>query len=177
MKPRRWSALRAAVVAAMAVAVGSVAAGTPANADPIDDGGVAQIATARVGGIRYCIIPTSELRACGALPSPAGRYTFIARTCWSTQLLCYEIRTAQGECLYYDTGLNKIGYTTCATNLRFRWRIDELDAFGTVRLRPASHTSRCVVYDPARVPGYPYTFIEECSTRPASHTWLRLLRV
>lgn len=175
MKSRRWGALGAAFVTVVAVAVGSLATSTPANAELIDNGDVAQITTAQVGGVRYCIIPTSELRACDALPTPVGRYTFLARTCWSTQLRCYEIRTAQGECLYYDTGLNKIGYSVCSTSLRFRWRVTKLDASGAVRLWPASHTTRCVVYDPARLPDYPYTFIQECSSRPASHSWLKLL--
>ena len=116
------------------VVLGAVIPGTPAYADPIENGGVAQIATAPVGGVRYCMIPTSELRACSIAPVS---YTFIARTCWSTALLCYEIRTPQGECLYYDVELNKIGYTTCnATSLRFRWRIDEVNSFGTIRIRP-----------------------------------------
>jgi len=156
-------------------AVSVVGLSAPAHADPIQNGAVAQIVTAPINGVRYCVIPTGELRVCGSLPAPAWHYTFYARTCWSTALLCYEIRTAQGECLYYDTELSKIGYSSCSTSLRYRWRIDELNTFGTVRMRPASHTTRCVVYDPARLPGYPYTFIQECSSRPASHAWLRLL--
>jgi hypothetical protein len=124
--------------------------------------------------MRRCVIPTGELRGCPSAPA----YTFVAKTCWSTELLCYEIRTPWGECLYYDNTppLSKIGYRSCGpTSLTYRWRIDELNSAGTIRLRPASHTSRCVVYDPSRLGSYPYTFIEECSSRPESHTWLRLL--
>jgi hypothetical protein len=171
---RRRVLLPTLMTAAIAVGIGVAA---PAGAAPIENGGIAQIATQLVGGTRYCIIPTSELRACGVSPA-VSRYTFIARTCWSTGLLCYEIRTGQNECLYHDVELTKIGYSTnCgSTDLTYRWRIDELNSFGTVRMRPASHTSRCVVYDPARLPGYPYTFIQQCSSRPDSHAWLRLLR-
>ncbi len=172
MQSKKWLA---AIFAAV-VTVGVIAPSAPAYADPIGNGGVAQIATAAVNGVRYCAIPTGELRACATLTSPAGRYTFFARTCWSTALLCYEIRTSFGECLYHDIELTKIGYGSCNnTSLRYRWRLDEVNAFGTIRLRPASHTTRCAVYDPARLPAYPYTFIEECSSRPASHAWFRLL--
>jgi hypothetical protein len=143
MSSTKW---RTALATVAVVVLGVLIAPTPAYADPIENGGVAQIATAPVGGVRYCMIPTSELRACSVAPVS---YTFLSRTCWSTALLCYEIRTPQGECLYYDVELNKIGYTTCATSLRFRWRIDEVNTFGTIRIRPASHTSRCNVYDPA----------------------------
>jgi hypothetical protein len=176
MRFRRWRAALGAVVVAAGVAAAGLVAVNSASADPIEDGGAAKIATHAITKLRRCIIPTSELRGCPSVPA----YTFVARTCWSTELLCYEIRTSFGDCLYYDNTppLSKIGYGSCSsTSLRYRWRIDELDSAGAVRLRPASHTSRCVVYDPSRISQYPYTFIEECSSRPASHARLRLLRV
>lgn len=193
MKSRRLPAMLAGLVIAVGVATAGMVTASSASADPIENGAVAQIATQPVNGARYCVIPTGELRHCGSPPAPATQYVFDAKTCWSTRLLCYQIRSTNSGigCLYYDsftaggTTIHKIGFGSCSsTSLRYRWRIDEVNSFGTVRLRPASHTTRCVVYDPSQLPATPptdvgavvaSTSIEECSSRPSSHTRFRLL--
>jgi hypothetical protein len=193
MKSRRSRTLLAGLAAATALATVGIVTATSASADPIQNGAVAQIATQPISGTRYCVIPTGELRLCGSPAGPATQYIFEAKTCWSTKLLCYQIRSTVAGigCLYYDSftsggvTINKIGYGSCtSTSLAYRWRIDELTSFGRVRLRPASSTSRCVVYDPGQLPTTPptdawaivgSTSIEECTSRPESYAWFRLL--
>jgi hypothetical protein len=175
MRLRTWRALLMAGVAAVAVTVGVVAA-QPASAGPIESGGVAQIATPLIDEVRYCLVPTGELRPCSE-PAPTGhRYTFVGRVCGGVGA-CYEIRTWAGECLYYDSVLGGIGHGACAnTSTRYRWLLSDFNSQDFVRMRPASAPSRCVVYDPALLPESSYTVIRECSSRPPSHAWLVLLR-
>jgi hypothetical protein len=47
--------------------------------------------------------------------------------------------------------------------------VDKLNNYGKVRLRPASHPNRCVVYDPADIHDDPYTYVDVCSSYPQSH--------
>ena len=72
--------------------------------------------------------------------------------------------------MFYDTQLDKISYDgSCGTPSPYtKWRIDSLEG-GGVRIRPLSHLRRCLVYDPARLPDYLYTFIKPCAEHPTSH--------
>jgi hypothetical protein len=172
MRVRNWRTLLAVAVA---VTAGVVVAAAPAAA--INNGTVARVMAKSSEGERLYLMPTGELRTNFW---PTDLYTFVAKSCGKGNPgECYEIQSTIGdevECLFYwvDFTPPKIQYGACGTtSLRHRWHVDSLKS-GGVRLRPASHPTRCVVYDPALLPGYPYTFIEECTSRPVSHTrfWL-----
>lgn len=115
MTSRRLRVLLAGVAVAAGVATAGFVSATTATADPISNGAIAQIATQPVNSVRYCVIPTGELRRCGSAPAPA---------------------------------------------------------------------TRCVVYDPRVLPLNPppdnrivsSTSIAACSSRPESHTWLRIMQ-
>jgi hypothetical protein len=174
MRVRHWRPLLAAAVAVTAVAAGVVVATTPAAA--LSDGTRARIMAKSNAGERFYLMPTGELRP--ELRS-VDRYTFVATSCGEGKSgVCYEIQAQIGDkvqCLFYWAAFDprKIQYGACGTtSLQHRWHIDSLKG-GGVRLRPASHGGRCVVYDPAIVADYRYTSIVPC-TRPLSHTrfWL-----
>jgi hypothetical protein len=175
MRVRHWRALLAATVATAAVAAGVVALTTTANA-AISDGTRARITAKSPDGDRYYLMPTGELRT---IYWPTDLYTFVAVPCGRGKAVCYEIQSPIGddvECLFYfvDHDPPKIQYGACGTDsLRHRWHVDSLDG-GGVRLRPASHPNRCVVYDPEQLPDHLYTYIERCASRTESHMrfWL-----
>lgn len=169
MRLRKWRALLAAGVAAAAVAAGVVVA-IPASAGPIESGEKARIAARSIDSEYYCLVVTGELRE--SCDWPTDLYTFLTVSCIVEEGDCYKIRATIGtklRCLFYDQYWDKISYGACTgTNLNFRWHIDSL-ARGGVRLRPASESYMCVVYDPATLYNFADTSIEECVTQPYAH--------
>ena len=176
MRMYKWRALLAGAIAVTAVTAGIVVATTASAA--ISDGMRARIVAKSTDGDRFHVMPTGELRSTF---HASDVYTFRTTSCGGAGGECYEIQDAVGDnltCMFYDTQLDKISYDgACGTpSLGTKWRIESLDG-GGIRIRPVSHPRRCLVYDPARLPGYLYTFIEPCAQHPTSHKrfWLAKL--
>ncbi len=174
MRFRRWHTLLAGAIAATAVAIGVAVTTTTAQA-AISDGLTARIIAKSTDGDRFYLMPSGELRS---TIRPADVFTFKTTSCGASERLCYEIQDLVGDnitCMFYDVSLDKISYDgRCGTTSPgTKWFIDSLDG-GGLRIRPVSHPRRCLVYDPARLPDYLYTFIERCTAHPQSHKrfWL-----
>jgi hypothetical protein len=166
MRPRRWRALLAGIVASAAVAVGIVAATTTANAAPIEDGTRASIVAVAEDETRYYLMGTGELRD---HRHSSDIYTFVAKKCDGQP--CYAIEDHDG-CMYYDVEWKKIQYGgTCGNNRMLNRCFIDQQADGWVRIRPASHPGRCLLYDPTtlHVGPYGYTRIKACNAEGLEH--------
>jgi hypothetical protein len=165
---RRWRPVLAVAVAAVAVAVGMVATAPSASAAPIPNPGQAGLMATSEDGIGYCLLPSGWLEY--NCPPPRQLYTFVTKSCGSSGGVCYQLQipgTNPVNCVYYDTGWGGILGGVChATSLAHRWHVDALNNYGKVRLRPASHPNKCVVYDPAEIYEHPHTYVDVCSSYP-----------
>ena len=173
MRVRNWRTLLGAAVAVAAVAAGAVALATTANAE-ITDGARYQIVAKSQDGAKFYLIGTGELRSVSS-----ASYTFVHTPCGKkSRVVCYEIQDHIGDdetCMFYwkdfDPDYEKISYDgACGTSYQtHKWYVDSLDG-GGVRFRPVSDPNMCLVYDPARLPDFLYTFIEPCSDNEVSET-------
>jgi hypothetical protein len=169
---RRWRPRFAVALAAVAVALSMVATTPAASAAPIQNPGQAELMAMSEDGLGYCLLPSGWLEY--NCQSPSTRYTFVTKSCGPNGGVCYQLQipgTSPANCVYYDTGWGGILGGVChATSLAHRWHVDKLNNFSKVRLRPASHPQRCVVYDPAEIHEHPHTYVDTCSSYPQSHT-------
>ncbi len=194
MRVANWRTLLSAAVAASAFAAGAVAVATTANAAPsklswltasasISDGAEYKIVAKSPDGARFYLIPTGELRSVSS-----ASYTFVHTPCGKkSKVVCYEIQdhvpSDDVTCMFYwkdfHPDYDKISYDgACGTpHQTHKWYIDSLDG-GGVRFRPVSDPNMCLVYDPARLPAYLYTFIELCSENEVSETrfWFQKIK-